>query len=105
MSVAAATPEGKLLVSGLWSPSVRPSFHRGGRRGSGVLSAEADRQTVPLPASPGVAVILRVCVSAVGQNGVVDQRWVVETLHVELGSGLGTTQTTQRLRMKTEPST
>lgn len=56
------------------------------------LSAEANRQAVPLSAPPSVAVILCVrvsmCVSAVSQNGVVDQRRVVEALHVELDSVL-----------------
>lgn len=54
------------------------------------LSTEADWEAVPLSAPPGVAMILRVCVcvSAVGQNGVADQRRVVEALRVELGSVL-----------------
>lgn len=52
------------------------------------LSAEADRQAVPLPASPSVAVVLCVRVSAVRQSRVADQRRVVEALHVELGSVL-----------------
>lgn len=59
------------------------------RRGGGgewLLSAEADRQAVPLPAPPSVAVSVRV--SAVSQNSVVDQRRVVEALHVKLGSVL-----------------
>lgn len=58
----------------------------------GFLSTEADGQTVPLSASPRVAVILRVRVgvrvSAVHQHGVVDQRRVVEALGVELGCSL-----------------
>lgn len=62
--------------------------YNGGGLGGGLLSAEADWQAVPLSASPSVAVILcvGVGVSAVGQNGVVDYRRVVETLHAELGS-------------------
>lgn len=54
------------------------------------LSTEADWQTVPLSASPRVAVILRVRVrvTAVDQHGVVDQRRVVEALGVELGCSL-----------------
>lgn len=56
------------------------------------LSAEADWKAVPLSAPPSVAVILCVCVSVsvstVSQNRVVDQRRVVEALHIELGSVL-----------------
>lgn len=53
------------------------------------LSAEADGQAVPLPAPcPRVAVVLRVCVSAVSQGGSVHRRRVVEALHVELRSTL-----------------
>lgn len=53
-----------------------------------LLSAEADRQAVPLPTSPRVAVILcmRVCMSTVSQNRVVHQWRVMEALYVELGS-------------------
>lgn len=50
------------------------------------LSAQANRQAVPLPASPSVAVMLRV--STVSQNSVVDQWRIVEALPVELGSVL-----------------
>lgn len=50
------------------------------------LSAQANRQAVPLPASPSVAVMLRV--STVSHNSVVDQWRIVEALPVELGSVL-----------------
>lgn len=99
-----ATPERKLLVSGPLSASL-PSSEKNEERGFAArevdkedrlgkeewfLSAEAEAnwKAVPLSAPPSVAVILcvSVCVSTVSQNRVVDQRWVVKALHVELGS-------------------
>lgn len=68
------------------------------------LSAEANRETVPLPASPSVAVVLcvrvGVRVSTVSQGGAVDQRRVVEALHIELGSVLRTVGETETGEMK-----
>lgn len=103
----AAAPQ-RVKTAGLW-PVCLPARHARWRiEGRGLaageerkekwweeewfLSTEADWEAVPLSAPPGVAVILRVrvsvCMSAVGQNGVVDQRRVVEALRVELGSVL-----------------
>jgi len=50
------------------------------------LSADAGRQTVPLPAAPGVAVVLDV--ASVGKDGTVHHGGVVEALQRELGTCL-----------------
>ena len=92
--------------AGLWSASCSSSFQMNKEPGFAArevregtlreeewfLSAEANGQAVPLPAPPGVAVILcvRVCVSTVRQSSVVDQWWIVEALHIELCSILKT---------------
>ena len=57
------------------------------RRSAVCLSAEADWKAVSFPATPRVAVVLRVSVgvAAVHQDGAADHRGVVEALHGELG--------------------
>ena len=60
------------------------------RRSAVCLSAEANRKAVSFPATPRVAVVLRVSVrvAAVHQDRAADHGWVVEALHGELGAVL-----------------
>ncbi len=68
---------------GRGSEEWRGSFRRAGARS---LSADTGRQTVPLPAAPGVAVVLDV--ASVGKDGTVHHGGVVEALQRELGTRL-----------------